>query len=270
MYPLKSKPLNIQKALFKGNKDIKKNFKGDYNLFQKQRDIWSSRDSKTVYTNKQGKYSSQRQQLHNKIVNRTVNVKGTVDRKDPDVYFLGGMTASGKTSNLRQRVKEKVVVADPDAVKERLSRVNPSGFTAYPLAHANFLHRESSDVNRQVIERARQEKRDIVIDTTARNHERTKELAASFKRKGYDVHFLGTQKKTPQSIRDAGKRFLSNGRYVPLEFVAANGDSINAAVWNTAHDKSVADSSLVVDTSDGKGDVVYSRGSLTKNYRNPS
>ena len=270
MYPLFNKKQNIQASIRKASLSIKKGFKGDYNAFVGARKVWGLRDSKTVYSNPDGSYNHQRQKLHKKIVNKIVHVNGTVDRKDPDVYFLGGMPASGKTQNLRKRVPEKAVVADADIAKERLSRVNPSGFSSYPLANAPFLHRESSDINKQAIDKARRERRDIIIDSTARNPEKTADQVKKFKAAGYDVHFLGTQKDTTQAVRDAAGRFLSNGRFVPLGYVGSQGNSINANVWNAAHKKGLFDDAIVVDTSDGKGGVVYQRGNIKKDYRSPS
>lgn len=270
MYPIKNNKKNIEASIARASIKIKKEFIGDYNSFLSKRKFWGLRDSKTVYSKPDGNYKNNRQKLHKKIVNKIVHVKGTVDRKDPDVYFLGGMPASGKTQNLRKRVPEKAVVADADIAKERLSRVNPSGFSSYPLANAPFLHRESSDINREVIDKARREKRDLIIDSTARNPEKTAEQVQKFKAAGYDVHFLGTQKETPHAIRDAAGRFLATGRYVPLGYIGSQGNNINANVWQAAHKKGLFDDAVVVDTSDGKGGVVYQRGNIKKDYRSPS
>ena len=270
MYPIKSSNKSINASIKKSNAFIAKGFKGDYNAFVGARKVWGLRDSKTVYSKPDGNYNPSRQKLHKKIVNKIVHVKGTVDRKDPDVYFLGGMPASGKTQNLRKRIPEKAVVADADIAKERLSRVNSSGFSSYPLANAPFLHRESSDINKQVIEKARRERRDIIIDSTARNPEKTAEQVQKFKEAGYDVHFLGTQKQTPQAVRDAAGRFLATGRFVPLGYVGSQGNAINANVWKAAYKKGLFDDAVVVDTSDGKGGVVYQRGNIKKDYRKPN
>lgn len=267
-YPLKSNHRVIKSAVVRAKSSIKKNFVGDYGFFRKRLAAWSVKDSKETYS-MNGVYNKSRNQLHKKVVNKIVNKAGTVDRKDPDVYFFGGMPASGKTTALRKRVKEKVVVADADLVKEELAKKNPSGFSNYVLANAPFLHRESSDVNKQVIAKSMRERRDIIIDGTARNEETTLQRVKDFKAAGYDVHFLGTQKKTEQGVRDAAGRFLVNGRYVPPDYVGEVGDRINRNVWVGARSPNLYDSAVVVDTSDGRGDVVYSRGSISKDSRSP-
>jgi predicted ABC-type ATPase len=269
-YPLFSKEKNMLRTMNKNNSIMSNVLGKDFRMASKiQKDALRGIDSYHKYS-KDGVFNKSREQFHKTILNNQFKDKSSVDRKDPDLYVFGGVAASGKSTSFRQKVKEPVIIIDPDGYKKELSKKDPSPIKSKPLGHAGFLHEESSHIKDEAVFRALKEKRNTVLDITMANREKQMRVVERFKDQGYDVHFMGTQLKPVDSMDRARKRFISgkDGRYVPMEAIYASGNTINKNVWLVARSKDV-DSSLVVDSTPNPSRVVYRRGSVKRNYRDP-
>jgi len=266
MYPLQSTKRQLNNAVKKGYQKIKREISPfDWNILNYMRKL----DPIT-----QGSYSKinspDRLRFRQQIASKPFQDKRSIDRKDPDLYILGGVAASGKTSALRKKIKEKVIIIDNDAIKAQLAKRTPSPSRRFGLIHSPYVHEEASEIAKLEIERARREKRNVVIDTTLNNLEKNKAIIERFKRDGYDIHELGTQIRPHQAIERATERFLTGaeGRFVPLLTIAMTGNNINRNVMKA---RRYVDSYEIVDTSDYNNPKVVSKSKydLNHNFRNP-
>lgn len=209
-----------------------------------------------------------RQKFHNQIITTHFKDRSSIDRKDPDLYILGGIAGSGKSEVLVKRIPEKTVVIDNDSFKTRLSKHTPSPIPRLPLAHASELHDEAKVLVDRSIEKARRESRDVTLDKTFRTFDKGRRTIQKFKEAGYDVHFLGTQKKPHQTIVNTASRFLKKGRFVPPELIQETGNQTSANVLRV---RKLADSHIIFDTTiKGEPELVFkSKRDLTHNFRDP-
>jgi predicted ABC-type ATPase len=270
-YPLQSTESELNEAVNKGNRHIKRELskKEFRQLLQMKQEIKEGKDSLNEHT-KNGKLSPARKKLHEEILRRKFKDKSTIDKKDPDFYFMGGVAGSGKTSVLANKyIPEKTLVIDSDSFKEELSKKTKSPLKRHKLAHAGKLHEEADLLVEESIAKARREKRDIALDATMANRVKAKKLLNKFESEGYDSHALGTQVYPHKSIERAAKRFTNikgQARYVPLELIRAKGNTINKNVIDL---KNEFDTHRIVDNSGRPPKLVFKKGNLKQNFRNP-
>jgi len=267
-YPLKSSKQQLNKSIKDGNSKIKRKLsvKELEKLRQIEVDSMNKNDTYNKYS-KNGKFTKERSDFQDKIVNKNFNKKGTIDKKDPDLYIFGGVPGSGK-SQLKEYVPEKAVKIDSDEYKMQLAKKDKSPIKRFPLAHAGQLHEEATYVVEKSHKKALKNKNNIILDATFSDSTKGKKLIDRYKKQGYDVHFYGTQLKPHVSVNRATDRFLTSkeGRYVPLKIIAKKGNRISS---NVIKGTKYTDSAIVIDTSKRPSKVVYTKGNNKKNYRNP-
>lgn len=267
-YPLISKPRQLKVALAKGNKYIENNIsKKDFKLIQKiDRMAKRGQDSFQNCSTKQGKIKRQCENYHSRILKE--QFKGvSSDRKDPDLYIMGGLPASGKTTVLRRFVPEKTVVIDNDFYKDKLAVKFKSPSKKYKLIHAGLLHNEGDVLTKKAIKRAIKQRKNVTLDMTFGNLEKGKKYIKRFKKAGYDIHYLGTQKYPHITMNHMAKRFVEKGRYVPLSYVEEKGNKISTNSWKA---RKYADSYIIYETNTYKPKfVAKSRRKIKDNVRNP-
>jgi predicted ABC-type ATPase len=271
-YPLLSSPFQLQRSTKIGNLKIRKGLSPmEFGQLKKiNSDFFMGKTSLKQHSigNLGRQLTPRRQRFHNQIINRHFKDKSTIDRKDPDIYILGGIAGSGKTEVLVKRIPEQTTVIDNDSFKERLAKRSPSPIPRLPLAHSPFLHDEAAILVQRSIERARGERRNITLDKTFKTFEKGRRTIQNFKDAGYDVHFLGTQKKPHQTIENTSSRFLKKGRYVPPQVIRASG---NQTSKNVLRVRKLADTHQIYDTT-VKGDpklIFKSKKNLDENFRDP-
>ena len=214
-----------------------------------------------------GKLKPARQRFHNQIIQRQFRNRNSIDRKDPDLYVFGGLPASGKGTVLRKKVPEKTVVIDNDYYKEKLSRRTKSPIKGYKLAHAQVLHEEARVLVNRAIDKSIKQRRDVTYDGTMRNPQKARRIIAKYKKAGYDVHYLATQKKPAKAMSHATNRFLITGRFVPLKFIKNEGNQISKNSWNA---RKLADTHQIYDTNTMRSKLISkSKRSMGFNFRNP-
>ena len=99
---------------------------------------------------KNGKWSKERSELHDKIVEKYVGGKSPVN--SPTAYFMGGGTASGKSSVIRSgmvTIPENRIEIDPDALKAELPEYQ-NMIEAGDDSAAAFVHEESSYLSKRI------------------------------------------------------------------------------------------------------------------------
>lgn len=244
----------MRNAVEHGNKIIyedKKDFE-EINKWKNQ-----SVDTKTIYFNEQkGKYIPERQKLHSKLINKVDN-KNAIPKegKEPKVVFIGGLTASGKSTAVkdlidRDRKKPEhksykdFVYLNSDTFKEWLK----PDYVGY---NANYVHRESNDILNKAINKYRKQGKNIIIDATLRRTDDAKKQMEDFDKAGYKIILYGTNIPGEKAIIRASYRFKEEGRYVPLEMIEKNAEATNKSVLELRHE---ADSYKVMNTDVPRGE----------------
>jgi predicted ABC-type ATPase len=266
-YPELSSRRQLSTALRNGNKYIEKNIsKKDFKLIKKiEKQAQKNLDSLNNCSTKKGKLRKQCESYHEKILREQFK-DIPKDPKDPDLYIMGGLPASGKTTVLRKFVPEKTVAIDNDFYKEKLAEKFKSPSKKFKLIHAGLLHNQGDILTTQAIDKAIKQKNNVTLDMTFGSLEKGKKLIDRFKKAGYDVHYLGTQKYPHITMDHMAKRFIKNGRYVPLSYVEGKGNQISTNSWKA---RKFADTYRIYDTNDKPKFVSKSRKNEKANIRNP-
>jgi len=227
----------MQKAVVKGNKEIAKN-KKDVKEIKKHLEIKKSSKDKH-YNEETGKYSPERIKLHKEFINKVDNKNAIpIKGEKPKVIFIGGLTASGKSSAIAKLIDRdkskpehisynKFVYLNSDTFKEWLPE--------YKGYNANHVHNESNDILKEATTKYRNQKKQIIIDATLRRTEASKKSMEEFKKAGYEVILYGTNIPGEKSIERATKRFKKSKRYVPLELIKKNAEPTNKSVLTLRH-----------------------------------
>jgi predicted ABC-type ATPase len=281
-YPLRSTNEQLERAKRFQDNYIENNMtNSDYSdFFSMQWGVERLGRSSQITHSENGKYKEYRKKLHSKILMDKFKSRKSIDRKDPDLYIMGGVAASGKTSVLRGYIREPVTLIDSDSFKAALASHTPHPLQrSYPLAHAPYIHEESSSIFDAAMKKALDQKRNLVLDMTMGNYEKAKKIIDKFKAKGYDVHLLGTQLAPHTAIRRATKRFIHGreGRYVPATVIASKGNQINANVLKARRltryrkGKKTGYSYIIMDSTKFKQPrMVFKSGNMKENQRNPA
>src|SRR4051794_32284828 len=101
-------------------------------------------DTFDTHTNAEGEFTAQRRLIHAEII--TGLLGDAPARNDPEIVFMAGGPASGKSTLARSSQRpERAVVINPDEVRERLPEYE--GLVASrPQDAARMTHREASQV----------------------------------------------------------------------------------------------------------------------------
>ena len=268
-YPYKSTKNALNVATHRANKLIKKKLtkKQREKLTKIRKKVIKGDDSYKRYV-KKGKVIPTRKKFHDEILKKLFSKKRIRKNKDPDLYIFGGVPASGKTTVLGTKVPEKAIIINSDDFKTALSKKSKSPIKGYKLAHAGLLHEESDILVERAIRRALKEKRDVIFDATLGNYKKARLIINRFKRRGYDIHFLATQKSPSRTIVHASKRFIAKGRFVPPEYIRTKGNQMSKNSWRA---RKLGDTYQVYDVNNFPKSrlVSKSRKRITHNFRNP-
>jgi predicted ABC-type ATPase len=189
-----------------------------------------------------GEYTLERQKIHNRLVDMMDNPNAIAKNSQPKIVFLGGLTASGKTSvvskqkslgymddnNLPEYKRYKdFVYLNSDEFKTK--------FPEYTGLNASDLHEESVDVLNIALDKYSKERKNIILDSTLKTYENAKANFELFKRKGYKVILLGTNIKGENSIIRSAYRALNTGRFVEFDYIKNNAEKTNKSVLKLRH-----------------------------------
>ena len=161
-YPLKSSNAQLKAAIKEANMILaRKLTKRERQILRKiQMDFIRGKDSFRKHS-KNGILTLMRRKFHDTIIRAKFKDKRSIDRKDPDLYILGGIAGSGKSEVLLKRIPKDTLVIDSDAFKGSLAKRTKSPIKRFPLAHAPLLQLESKILFARAMKKALRQKRDI-------------------------------------------------------------------------------------------------------------
>jgi predicted ABC-type ATPase len=136
-----------------------------------------------------GIYKPYRSRLHKKIVDEYV--RSFPSQEQPEIFFMGGGTASGKSTirdiHLEEHYKaEEVIIIDCDEVKKRIPEYQRLNKRTKETA-ASLVHQESSDINNVILAYALEHRFHIAFDGTMKDYEYYYKLINEIKERGYLV-----------------------------------------------------------------------------------
>lgn len=193
-----------------------------------------------LYKDENGEWTSERQQIHDDIVNKIMSEAVPVET-EPEVIITGGLPGSGKSTVLKQRGDEfsNHVRVDSDQIKSMLPE--------YEGWNATLLHEESSEISATIINRSIEGNYNVIYDATLKTESSAKRLVTSFEDRGYKSKIIFTQVPMETAMTRAVNRFFGpSKRYVPLSYLATH-DLKNLGTLESL--KSVSDSWELWDNS---------------------
>ena len=172
-------------------------------------------DPKT--TRVKGNFTEERSKLHEKIL--TAMMKGSTKQEKPIYTFMGGGSASGKGSILKQnkvKLRKGTVHIDADEIKndipEYVGYQKEGDFRA-----ASFAHEESSLLSKDASAMAIEGQRDVLLDSTGDSgYPKFKAKVEAAKKGGHKTvgHYVTVD--TEEAIRRSTLRAARTGREVPI------------------------------------------------------
>ncbi|MBD2867997.1 zeta toxin family protein [Paenibacillus arenilitoris] len=179
----------------------------------------TQRSTKQLNADNQGRYRDERQMLHRNIAERIL--RGTESQDSPEVIFMGGGTAVGKSTVRKLYIKSYannggIAVIDCDDIKElipefaELKKVNVN--TA-----ASLVHEESGDIAMLALQLALNERMHIVFDATMKDADWYEELIGNVKEKGYATIAVVVHAPLHIALEREALRAEKTERVVPRE-----------------------------------------------------
>lgn len=169
-----------------------------------------------------GDYPAERKALHEQWITEALNVEGPRPSEQKTVFLMAGGPAAGKStilkSLLNDEARRRMVVVDPDGIKEKIPEYQQA-VAANARNAAAMAHEESSDVAGEIRRRAIEAGKHVLLDGTLKNHKKYKKLIQEFKEKGYSCRIIMVDIDAPSAIQFAQKRAERTGRWVPLEIL---------------------------------------------------
>ena len=197
------------------------------------------------YRGPDGDYLPERAKLHGQIVDRLLNpwAKAAAD-VPPIALVLLGLPGSGKTTaagKLREGQKwGQMTVVNPDDT----ARLLPE----YEGWNGDVVHAEAIDVADELLERACEERHNLVLDSTGSHADRMQRIADDLARRGYQLWILDVKLARGKAAFRAWQRFRKGafrpsgadsdaGRFIsPRLIVESYGDTIDESYqWFKRH-----------------------------------
>lgn len=140
--------------------------------------------------------------------------------KNPTVYLMLGGSGSGKgfvLRNLQEKDKslKKIPVLNSDDIKQKI----PEYSKVHPVEAANFVHKESSYLNKVITEMYIDSKSSFVIDGTFSDTEEAEDLVNRLNKLGYDIKLYGVATDLTIAKKRSHNRYMNKKRYVPNQVI---------------------------------------------------
>lgn len=240
----------------------------------------STADAHSEVRNGQRIYHSDRQQLHNAIIDvllRSRNEDGSLSatnpylpsQEQPNVLFLGGGYAAGKSSARkilqgRGEVPTDALTIDPDQIKAMLPEFIA---TAGHDPEANLrVYREAWDVSQQLQREAQQRKLNVIVDgITNTSADEVIGRVRGFKDKGYaDAKIAYVDVPTDVALTRAAERAqkaadrgdVANMRHIPEEIMRSVHRDVAATIPAVMNHPERQGLGLSIDVIDGQHDAL--------------
>ena len=165
---------------------------------------------------KDGKYTPEREKLHEKLMAEFKNQKPCVKQQKPIAVLTGGPPGSGKTHFLKNfapwLTSGNVYHIDADAVRAKLPE--------YKGWNADNTHVETSHIVKEMLNTIGKPcEYDLIYDGTMNKAKNYLPLIQHLKDLGYEVYVIYLQVPKKLSIERAMERYQRTGRYVPLKVI---------------------------------------------------
>lgn len=226
------------------------------------------KDTQQAYRNPDGTYTEERAKLHAQIVERLL--RGAVPgHSDPQVLFMGGGTAAGKSTIIRNGFVTPpagAVHLDADAVKAMLPEFKYMTYQSGDIERAAaYVHEESADVIVQAQAAALKDRYHVVVDGVADSGiEKLADKVSKFTRAGYTATAMYATVPTDVAVARSHQRALEEQRYVPEDVIRSNHAGVSKA-YPAAVDRALFSETVLYDTNQPKGTpptlIARSRGS---------
>lgn len=207
-----------------------------------------------------GEYTPARQGLHRNLVAQT-GIGNSPQKENPTFVLLGGGAASGK-SHLARAASLKypdAVRIDPDAFKAGLPEYE-SLQKSDPLGASARVHEESSDISKQALDKAFDNRHDIILDAVSGKPEKTAKMLDWFRNAGYRIEAHFADRPVNEALGGMVSRFERNGRWVPPDVLTEGHAGAARTFPHIA--PTVDESSLSTAKPGGGHQLVYENGNV--------
>jgi hypothetical protein len=176
-----------------------------------------------------GVYTPERLAIHDQILQQYFIDRAAAGEpisrnlEHPHMIMMGGAPGAGKSTARTTLDLKDYVIADSDAMKDYL---RPYGYNG---TNAIEYQRETSDLSAKLVEFARLNKMNVLVDRANRTAGTTTDPAgtfdgalgqlAAFRAAGYTTEYRFVGVPLEVSIGRAISRFIETGRYVPMSFI---------------------------------------------------
>lgn len=208
------------------------------------------RDTLSAYSSGGGgQVEPGRMALHRDIIEKILG--GHASQQHPKAMFLGGGTASGKSSLIAaspEGLPEDAATIDPDAIKEMIPEYQQLRAAGDPRA-ASFAHEESSLISKLAIAQAHERKINYVLDGTGDSeYAKLAGKVSNARNAGFEVTSKYVTADTDTAVCRAQERARATGRMIPEPVIR----EIHAAVtdaYRRAADQELFDATELWDTN---------------------
>ena len=198
--------------------------------------------TKELHAGPIGGYTPERFAAQEAIIDRMWKEHGEHIPRNRQAVMLGGLSGAGKGT--MQKVLNipgvgphngNFMVADPDEMKKQLALngMTPQIEGLSPMETAGFIHEESSDMAKRLLQRAYAHGTNVTHDGTLANLDGAQKKIAGMRKDGYTIHGVFADIPHAMSVeratgrhRRAHEQFLEGtnpigGRVVPSDAIAA-------------------------------------------------
>jgi predicted ABC-type ATPase len=220
--------------------------------------------TKSDNVNANGTYTSERQELHKKIINKFKKDVVCITKGKPIAVLMGGSPASGKSTFLKKYrpylLSESLFKVDADEIRAELPE--------YKGWNATQTHEEAGDIVNTLIS----DKNigvpcnfDFIFDGTMSSVKRYNILIHNLRKENYQIYIVFMSNISKEEVkRRALERYKHSGRFVPMfvidEFYANGEKNLNEL-------KSMVDGYIVVDASSPNYTIIEQGGKKLPNKR---
>lgn len=181
-----------------------------------------------IIHSRNGQYTEERQKLHSKIIFEIINFSPV---KNPTAILMGGGTASGKSFigemfiNAYKQENRAITYIDSDNIKNYIPEYNEmldSGNEYVIREAAAFVHDESSDIAKIILEISIDKKIEFIYDGTMKNTEKYQKIIEKLQQSYYTVQGVIVDVPLHVAFERAEIRFETEGRKVPDDEIIAS------------------------------------------------
>jgi len=183
--------------------------------------------TKTIYSYN-GQYTDIRKQLHKKIISNIIKSSHT---ENPTAILMGGGSASGKSFiaemliNSYNQNNQSICYIDSDNIKNYIPEYKErldSGNEYVIRDAAAFVHDESSDISKMILDICIEKKLDFIYDGTMKNTEKYEKIIEKLRLSQYTIQGIIVDVPLKVAFERADIRFEAEGRKVPDEEIYAS------------------------------------------------